>query len=96
VFLTFETGEKVVQINAKQLTRVEYELDRVAFHFAGGGSWVLQGPTARQVRKLKKKLGGAAAVGKLKVSSAALLSGPSAPTADGRKKPKGRGRGGRT
>ena len=95
MFISIETGEKVVQVNAKQVTHVEYELDRVVFHFAGGGSWELAGPTARQVRKLKKKLGGAA-VGKLKVTPAALLSGPEAPTADGRKKPKARGRGGRT
>ena len=95
MFLTFERDQKVVQVNAKRLTYVEYELDRVVFHFAGGGSWELAGPTARQVRKLKKKLGGAA-VGKLTVSPAALLSAPEAPAADGRKKPKARGRGGRT
>ena len=95
MFLTIETGEKAVQINAKQLTRVEYELDRVVFHFAGGGSWGLQGPTAKQVRKVKRKLGGAA-VGKRKVSPGALPGGPEAPTADGRKRPKARGRGGRT
>ena len=58
MFLTVETAEKAVQINAKRLTHVEYQLDRVVFHFAGGVSWELPAPTAAQVRKLKKKLGG--------------------------------------
>jgi len=58
MFLTFETDEKVVQINARELTRVEYELDRVVFHFAGGASRELLAPTAGQVQKLKKKLRG--------------------------------------
>jgi hypothetical protein len=79
MFITIETDEKVVQVNAKQLTRVEYELDRVVFHFAGGGSWELQGPTAKQVRKVRRRLGGAAAVGKKKrqkLGSAGLHNGP--------------------
>jgi hypothetical protein len=60
VFLSIELNEKVVQVNTKQLTRVEYEADRIVFHFSAGGSWELQGPTAKQVAKVKKVLGGAA------------------------------------
>ena len=72
MFLSFELSEKVVQVNTKQLTRVEYELDRLVFHFAGGGSWELPGPTAKQVAKVKRKLGGAAVMKKGRRKARAL------------------------
>jgi len=71
VFLSFELSEKVVQVNTKQLTRVEYELDRLVFHFAGG-SWELPGPTAKQVAKVKRKLGGTAVMKKGRRKARAL------------------------